>query len=105
MKEYTTRFIEKERFAECYVPMEKRRIKRYIWGLKSSLRQLVGTRRPLTFREAINAAEMTEAEKNRQLGEKGGEKRKWTGPVVDANRDKSSRPESRGSTRSDGRAC
>ena len=105
MKEYTAHFIEKEIFAECYVPTEERRIKRYIWGLKSSLRELVGARRPLTFCEAINEAEMTETEKDRQLGEKGRDKRKWSGPAVDTKKGKSSRLESRGSSRVDDRAC
>ena len=61
----------------------------------------MGTRRTLTFREAINAADMIETEKNRQLGEKGGDKRKWSGPVADAKKGKSSRLESRGSSRFD----
>ena len=76
VKAYTSLFIEKARFAECYVPTEERRIESYIWGLWSSIRELVDTRRPSTFEEAIDAAEHTEREKERQLGERVGDKRK-----------------------------
>ncbi|KAJ9544625.1 hypothetical protein OSB04_024332 [Centaurea solstitialis] len=41
VQEYTTRFIEKSRFTEVYVPTEERRVERYIWGLKGSIQEFV----------------------------------------------------------------
>ncbi|KAJ9568510.1 hypothetical protein OSB04_004476 [Centaurea solstitialis] len=72
VKEYTTQFIEKARFAALYVPTEERMIERYIWGLRSNIRELMDTRNPSTFRTAIDAAELTEREKekgNRAIGQ------------------------------------
>ncbi|KAJ9546969.1 hypothetical protein OSB04_019512 [Centaurea solstitialis] len=73
VQEYTTRFIEKSRFAEIYVPTEERRVERYIWGLKGSIREFA----------AINAAELIERDKDRQASERIGEKRIWDGQVSD----------------------
>ncbi|KAJ9558183.1 hypothetical protein OSB04_012797 [Centaurea solstitialis] len=81
VQEYTTRFIEKSRFAEVYVPTEERRVERYIWGLKGSIREFVMGKDPTTFQAAINAAEQIEREKDRQMSEQAGEKRKWSGPT------------------------
>ncbi|KAJ9561478.1 hypothetical protein OSB04_006638 [Centaurea solstitialis] len=63
VQEYTTRFIEKSRFAEVYVPNEGRRVKRYIWGLKGSIREFVMGKDPTTFQAAINEAELIERER------------------------------------------
>ena len=67
VQEYTNRFIEKARFAKVYVPTEARRVESYIWGLKSSIREFVMGKDPATFRVAIDAAEMIEKEKSRQI--------------------------------------
>ncbi|KAJ9552858.1 hypothetical protein OSB04_016903 [Centaurea solstitialis] len=67
VQEYTTRFIEKSRFAEVYVPTEERRVERYIWGLTGSIREFVMGKDPTTFQAAINAAELIEREKDRQM--------------------------------------
>ncbi|KAJ9545394.1 hypothetical protein OSB04_025101 [Centaurea solstitialis] len=71
VQEYTTRFIEKSRFAEA----------------------------------AINAAELIEREKDRQMSEQLGEKRKWSGPVSDLRGGKAPRFEHRGNQSSSQRPC
>ncbi|KAJ9548163.1 LOW QUALITY PROTEIN: hypothetical protein OSB04_020706 [Centaurea solstitialis] len=96
VQEYTTRFIEKSRFAEVYVPTEGRRVERYIWGLKGSIREFVMGKDPTTFQAAINAAKLIEREKDRQMSEQLGEKRKWSGPVSDLRGGKAPRFEHRG---------
>ncbi|KAI3718848.1 hypothetical protein L6452_19733 [Arctium lappa] len=60
VREYTSKFLEKDRFTKLYMPTEERRIERYIYGLKGKIRELVSTQNPTTFQVAINAAEMTE---------------------------------------------
>jgi hypothetical protein len=84
VQEYTTKFMEKARFAEIYVPTEERRIEKYVWGLKGNIREFVMTRNPMTFEAAIDMAELTEREKNRQIGERAGDKRKWDGSKYDS---------------------
>ncbi|KAJ9545162.1 hypothetical protein OSB04_024869 [Centaurea solstitialis] len=105
VQEYTTRFIEKSRFAEVYVPTEERRVERYIWGLKGSIREFVMGKDPTTFLAAINAAELIEREKDRQMTEQVGEKRKWSGPVSDLRWGKAPRFEHRGNQSSSQRPC
>jgi hypothetical protein len=56
VQEYTTKFMEKARFAEIYVPTEERRIEKYVWGLKGNIREFVMTRNPMTFEAAIDMA-------------------------------------------------
>ncbi|XP_024986548.1 uncharacterized protein LOC112521785 [Cynara cardunculus var. scolymus] len=79
VREYTTSFTEKARFAEHCVSTEERCVERYIWGLKASIREFVLTMSPTTFQEAVNAAEIREKEMNRQNAERGQIKRKWEG--------------------------
>ncbi|KAJ9553825.1 hypothetical protein OSB04_017870 [Centaurea solstitialis] len=105
VQEYTTRFIEKSRFAEIYVPTEERKVERYIWGLKGSIREFVMGKDPATFLAAINAAELIEREKDRQMSEQMGEKRKWSGPVSDLRGGKDPRFEHRGNQSSSQRPC
>ncbi|GJX61504.1 hypothetical protein Tco_0294404 [Tanacetum coccineum] len=57
------------------VATKERKIKRYIWGLKSGIRGLVQQARPGNFQEAVELALMVEKENNRQLKE-GDNKRK-----------------------------
>ncbi|XP_024995866.1 uncharacterized protein LOC112529018 [Cynara cardunculus var. scolymus] len=76
VQEYTTSSIEKARFAEHYVSTEERRVERYIWGLKASIREFVLTMSPTTFQEAVNAVEIQEKEINCQDAEQGQIKRK-----------------------------
>ncbi|KAJ9558426.1 hypothetical protein OSB04_013040 [Centaurea solstitialis] len=95
VQDYTTRFIEKARFAGVYVPTEERKVERYIWGLRGNLREFVLSKEPATFQAAINAAETIEREKNRQMTERSGDKRRWEGPVSDPRKGKFPRVESR----------
>ncbi|KAI3685765.1 hypothetical protein L6452_35023 [Arctium lappa] len=48
---------------------------------------------PATFQAAVHAAEMMEKEKNRQMIDKVGDKRKWDGPAADLRKGKNSRTE------------
>ncbi|KAJ9547570.1 hypothetical protein OSB04_020113 [Centaurea solstitialis] len=79
VEDYTNKFMEKAHFAEIYVPTKSRRIERYVWGLRT----------------AINAAELTEGEKDRQVMERVGEKRKWEPSSGDIRRPKTARVEHR----------
>ncbi|KAJ9556411.1 hypothetical protein OSB04_011025 [Centaurea solstitialis] len=105
VQEYTTRFIEKSRFAEVYVPTEERLVERYIWGLKGSIREFVMGKDPTTFQAAINAAELIEREKDRQASERVGEKRKWEGPANDPRKGRFPRTDSRGGVNQNVRPC
>ncbi|KAJ9566605.1 hypothetical protein OSB04_002571 [Centaurea solstitialis] len=105
VQEYTTRFIEKSRFAEVYVPTEGRRVERYIWGLKGSIREFVMGKDPTTFQAAIDAAELIEREKDRQASERIGEKRKWEGPANDSRKGRFPRTNSRGGLNLNVRPC
>ncbi|KAJ9544987.1 hypothetical protein OSB04_024694 [Centaurea solstitialis] len=105
VQEYTTRFIKKSRFTEIYVPTEERRVERYIWGLQGSIREFVMGKDPATFLAAINAAELIEREKDRQMSEQMGEKRKWSGPVSDLRGGKAPRFEHRRNQSSSQRPC
>nr|KAJ0219575.1 hypothetical protein LSAT_V11C300131780 [Lactuca sativa] len=66
VREYTTKFTEKARFVEFYVSTEERRVERYIWGLRTDIREFVQIQKPGTFQSAVDAAEGREREKNRQ---------------------------------------
>ncbi|KAJ9538321.1 hypothetical protein OSB04_031054 [Centaurea solstitialis] len=96
VQEYTTHFIEKSRFAEVYVPTEGHREERFIWGLKRSIREFMMGKDSAAFQASINAAEMIEREKDRQMLEQAGEKRKWDKPVNDPRKGKAPRFEHRG---------
>ncbi|KAL4573130.1 hypothetical protein LXL04_019925 [Taraxacum kok-saghyz] len=71
--------IEKARFAKLYVSTEEMRVERYIWGLKTSIREFVEIQKPGTFQSAVDAAESREWEKNRQVGDRASGKRKSEG--------------------------
>ncbi|KAJ9544502.1 hypothetical protein OSB04_024209 [Centaurea solstitialis] len=95
VQEYTTRFMEKSRFAEVYVPTEEHRVERYIWGLKGSIREFLMGKNPTTFQAAISAAELIEREKEHQATEMMGEKRKWDVPANDPRKGRFPRTDSR----------
>ncbi|KAL4579890.1 hypothetical protein LXL04_016058 [Taraxacum kok-saghyz] len=76
VREYTTRFIEKARFVKLYISTEEMRVERYIWGLKTSIREFVEIQKPSTFQSAVDAAEGREREKNRQGEDRASGKRK-----------------------------
>ncbi|XP_024972673.1 uncharacterized protein LOC112511322 [Cynara cardunculus var. scolymus] len=76
VREYTEKFIEYFRFAEHYISMEARKVERYIWGLKSSIREFVIAMNYTTFPLAVDAAEITERNKNRSEEGNQVEKRK-----------------------------
>ncbi|KAJ9543820.1 hypothetical protein OSB04_023527 [Centaurea solstitialis] len=105
VQDYTTRFIEKARFAGVYVPSEERKVERYIWGLRGILREFVLSKEPATFQAAITATETIECEKNRQMTERSGDKRRWEGPVSDPRKGKFPRVESRGGPNPSTRPC
>ncbi|KAJ9538250.1 hypothetical protein OSB04_030983 [Centaurea solstitialis] len=105
VQEYTSSFIEKARFAEIYIPTEARRIERYIWGLRANIRELVLNMHHGTFQSAVDAAENTEREKMRQMGDRSGEKRKWEGSSFDSKKPRALRFEPRGIPTGNGRAC
>ncbi|GKA03977.1 zinc finger, CCHC-type, retrotransposon gag domain protein, partial [Tanacetum coccineum] len=73
---YTEKFNEKARFTKYQVATEERKIKRYIWGLRSGIRGPVQQARPATFQETIELALIVEKENNRQLEGGGDNKRK-----------------------------
>ncbi|KAI3769854.1 hypothetical protein L6452_00968 [Arctium lappa] len=50
---------------------------------------------PTTFQAAVHATDMTEKEKNRQLTDRVGDKRKWDGPTADPRKGKNFKPELR----------
>ncbi|XP_024990604.1 uncharacterized protein LOC112524894 [Cynara cardunculus var. scolymus] len=79
VRDYTEKFIEYSQFVEHYVSSESRKVKRYILGLKPSIREFVIAMDPATFSLAVNVVEVTERNKNRQGEEKVVEKRKWEG--------------------------
>ncbi|KAJ9547289.1 hypothetical protein OSB04_019832 [Centaurea solstitialis] len=105
VQEYTTRFIEKARFAGVYVPTEERKVERFIWGLRGNIREFVMSKEPATFQAAINAAETIECEKNRQATEMMGEMRKWDGPANDPRKGRFPRTDSRGGQNPNVRPC
>ncbi|KAJ9551511.1 hypothetical protein OSB04_015556 [Centaurea solstitialis] len=105
VQEYTSSFIEKARFAEIYIPIEARRIERYIWGLRANIRELVLNMHHGTFQSAVDAAENTEREKMRQIGDRSGEKRKWEGSSFDSKKPRALRFVPRGAPAGNGRAC
>ncbi|KAJ9537845.1 hypothetical protein OSB04_030578 [Centaurea solstitialis] len=84
---------------------EERKVERYIWGLRGNLREFVLSKEPATFQAAITSAETIEREKNRQMTERSGDKRRWEGPVGDPRKGKFSRVESRGGPNPSTRPC
>nr|KAJ0193770.1 hypothetical protein LSAT_V11C800429260 [Lactuca sativa] len=82
VREYTTKFTEKARFAEFYISTEERRVARYIWGLRIAIREFVQIQKPGTFQFVVDAAEGRE---HRALG-----KRKWDGTNNDSKKGKTS---------------
>ena len=50
---YTTKFTEMARFAEHQVATKEWRIERYIWGLRSGIREFVLMMRPASFQSAV----------------------------------------------------
>nr|KAJ0209241.1 hypothetical protein LSAT_V11C400226580 [Lactuca sativa] len=90
VREYTTKFTEKARFAEFYVSTEERRVERYIWGLRTAIREFVQIQKPGTFQSAVDAAEGREREKNRQGEDRALGKRKWEGTNNDSKKGKTS---------------
>ena len=105
VQEYTTKFMEKARFTEIYVPTEERRIEKYVWGLRSNIREFVMTRNPLTFEATIDVAELTEREKNRYVVERAGDKRKWDGSKFDSRSAKSGKSDYRSGQKFSEKPC
>lgn len=60
VEKYVETFIEKSRFAEHQVDTEKRKVDRFVDGLRRDLRRLVGMSKPKTFQEAVELATLAE---------------------------------------------
>ncbi|XP_023761374.1 uncharacterized protein LOC111909838 [Lactuca sativa] len=90
VREYTTKFTEKARFAEFYVSTEERRVERYIWGLTTAIHEFVEIQKPGTFQSAVDAAEGREREKNRQGEGKHSGKQKLESLNIDSKKGKTS---------------
>ncbi|KAL7586867.1 hypothetical protein Lser_V15G40227 [Lactuca serriola] len=90
VREYTTMFTENARFAEFYVSIEERRVERYIWGLRTAIREFVQIQKPGTFQFVVDAVEGHEREKNRQGEDRALGKRKWDGMNNDSKKGKTS---------------
>ncbi|KAI3678513.1 hypothetical protein L6452_37808 [Arctium lappa] len=105
VREYARKFIEKSRFVGIYVPNEERRVERFVFGLRSDIREFVSNKEPLTFQMAVNAAEMRKKEKNRQATERSGDKRKWEGTVRDFKPLKSAKFEQRSVNKFENKPC
>ncbi|KAJ9564382.1 hypothetical protein OSB04_000348 [Centaurea solstitialis] len=101
VRDYTAKFIEKSQFAEHQISTESRKIERYVWGLHFSIRGLVLATRPQTFTSAIDAAQTSERDRNRQPIEK----RKWEGPPSDFRKQKFTRFDNRPSPKFSDRPC
>ncbi|KAI3791119.1 hypothetical protein L2E82_04735 [Cichorium intybus] len=56
MQEYTSSFLEKERFAEHQISTEKRKIEKYVWGLKTQIREIVQPLHVSSFRQVVDRA-------------------------------------------------
>ncbi|KAL4591616.1 hypothetical protein LXL04_004585 [Taraxacum kok-saghyz] len=93
VREYTTKFIEKARFAKIYVSTEEMRVERYIWGLKTFIREFVEIQKPGTFQSAVDAAESREREKNRQGEDRASGKRKLEATINDSKKGRTSVPD------------
>nr|KAJ0217735.1 hypothetical protein LSAT_V11C300144610 [Lactuca sativa] len=57
---------EKDRFAKCYRSIVERKVERYIWGLRTNIREFVEIQKLGTLYSTINVAQGREREKNRQ---------------------------------------
>nr|KAJ0208383.1 hypothetical protein LSAT_V11C500276030 [Lactuca sativa] len=90
VREYTTQFSKKARLAEFYVSIEERRVERYIWGLRTTIREFVQIQKQGTFQSSVDAAECHECEKNRQGEDNTLGKRKWNGTHNDSKKGKTS---------------
>nr|KAJ0212421.1 hypothetical protein LSAT_V11C400222860 [Lactuca sativa] len=68
----------------------KGRVERYIWGLRTSIREFVQIQKPDTFQSGVDVAEGREREKNRQGEDRALGKRKWDGMNNDSQKGKTS---------------
>ncbi|KAL4566045.1 hypothetical protein LXL04_030154 [Taraxacum kok-saghyz] len=93
VRKYTTKFIEKARFAKLYVSTEEMRVERYIWGLQTSIREFVEIQKPGTFQSAVDAAESREREKNREGEDRTSGKRKSEVTSIEFKKGRTSSPE------------
>ncbi|KAI3708555.1 hypothetical protein L2E82_37779 [Cichorium intybus] len=85
VQEYTTEFNEKARFAAHQVDTEERKIDRYLWGLRTQIREFLQSSSFTTYQQIVEAAKSREKELWRHNDEKKGDKedvgqkRKWEG--------------------------
>ncbi|KAI3493570.1 hypothetical protein L1887_40770 [Cichorium endivia] len=70
VQEYTMSFLEKARFAEHQINTEKRKIDKYVWGLKTRIREIVQPLQLSSFRQVVDRATERETELQRQEEEK-----------------------------------
>lgn len=57
MREYTTKFMEKDSFVNFYVSIEERRVECYIWGLSTGIHEFVEIQKPCTFHSDVDVVE------------------------------------------------
>ncbi|KAI3765101.1 hypothetical protein L2E82_15127 [Cichorium intybus] len=109
VQEYTMDFLEKARFCEHEVDTEKRKIDKYVWGLKTRIREVVQPLKLTTFRQVVDRAVEREAELQRQQGERRAAEAKRKAeerPWISQKKSQQSEFESRGQTRKDeGKWC
>nr|KAJ0218210.1 hypothetical protein LSAT_V11C300144700 [Lactuca sativa] len=74
MREYTTKFVEKDSFVNFYLSIEERRVERYIWGIRT----------------IVHVAEGRKREHNHQGEKRALGKIKWNGRNNDSKKSKSS---------------
>ncbi|KAI3787749.1 hypothetical protein L2E82_00138 [Cichorium intybus] len=85
VQEYTTEFNEKARFAAHQVDTEESKIDRYLWGLRTQIREFLQSSSFTTYQQIVEAAKSREKELRRQDNERkgdqgsGDQKRKWEG--------------------------
>lgn len=97
LQEYTTGITEEAGIAEVHAPSVEQQVERNVWDPRERTHELSMTKDPLTFQTIISRPEMMGCEKEPQLNERVGEKRKWGGPISDDRKSKDVRDKQHGS--------
>ena len=67
VQEYAARFVEMPKFVDHQVPTDRRKMERFIRGLRTDIREIVSMQNLTTFQEAVGAAQEVEKEINTYL--------------------------------------